>query len=364
MKPWRAMAGEPAEAYERFVEYCTLGPGRTLALLWQQTASTGSTVGDEIPASWVALASRFEWERRSAAWDSADSSHRQEIAHLRDAAERRIRLRYIQRGLTLGIRLLDAAGLDAIEADEARALAPMARQLVRDMLAAQRAESAAHFAESERKEVVYSADDFVAAERRAREALGLTFPSGRDDRDAGSLEQAVEATATSRTSPRLLVCVGDDPALEVDLAMLRGVRARAGLAFHALHRVSRASFARSLRRAREVGRPVRFVHLSCHASALGVEFVDGIADGAWLSARLEGVQVLIIAACRGDEVGDWLRVVPYVITFADDLPHADAATLTFTFWEAIAFGASPASALESALIASSPEVGEYVVRHW
>ena len=87
-------------------------------------------------------------------------------------------------------------------------------------------------------------------------------------------------------------------------------------------------------------------------------------DGNWLSERLLGVQVLVLAGCKGDGVGDWLGVVPHVITLSEDISHGDAATLTEQFWLHVAKGRTPADALSLALERCAPAVSEYVVRHW
>ena len=112
------------------------------------------------------------------------------------------------------------------------------------------------------------------------------------------------------------------------------------------------------------GRPVELVHMAVHASPEGVHFADGVVDGDWLSERLLGVRVLLLAGCEGDTVGDWLGVVPYVITLAEEITHENAATLTQHFWGAIGHGMEPDEALEDALVHCPPVVSEYVVRHW
>ena len=63
-------------------------------------------------------------------------------------------------------------------------------------------------------------------------------------------------------------------------------------------------------------------------------------------------------------MGDWLGVVPHVITLSEDISHGDAATLTEQFWLHIAKGRTPADALALALERCAPAVSEYVVRHW
>ena len=40
------------------------------------------------------------------------------------------------------------------------------------------------------------------------------------------------------------------------------------------------------------------------------------------------VIIMLLASCRGDGVGDWLGVVPHVITLSEEISHEDAAVLT------------------------------------
>ena len=152
--------------------------------------------------------------------------------------------------------------------------------------------------------------------------------------------------------------------LRIDLAALRTVKRLTGLAFHRLTDCSSNDLDAYLRRERAKGRPVVYLHLAVHAGPAGIDLADGRVDGNWLSERLLGVQVLLLAGCEGDRVGDWLGVVPYVVTLDEAIGHDDAAVLCEHFWTAIGRGEAPVSALEAALSACAPVVGEYVVRHW
>ena len=50
-------------------------------------------------------------------------------------------------------------------------------------------------------------------------------------------------------------------------------------------------------------------------------------------------------------VRDWLAVVPWVVTLREEITHGDAGTLAHYFWLAMANGARPDDALDSALVA-------------
>ncbi len=166
----------------------------------------------------------------------------------------------------------------------------------------------------------------------------------------------------------LCVCVGPDhmpgSALMLDLAALRAVRSATGLKFIRLLNATRYKFADTLRRERSLGRPVELLHLALHASPDGVEFADGVADGNWLSEWLFGVRIMLLASCEGDGVGEWLGVVPHVVTLSEEISHEDAAVLTQHFWHNIGLNMEPGAALDGALGHCPPAVGEYVVRHW
>ena len=148
------------------------------------------------------------------------------------------------------------------------------------------------------------------------------------------------------------------------LAMVRAVAIATGLHYQSIVQATRDDLETSLRRARSLGRPVTWVHMACHVSHTGVQFVDGVADGAWLSRVLMGVEVLLIAGCNGDRVGDWLAVVPHVITLSDAISHDDAATLTRHFWQFLAGGEPPTAALAQAMARCPQVLWESVVAHW
>lgn len=167
-----------------------------------------------------------------------------------------------------------------------------------------------------------------------------------------------------QNQPVLMVCVGDDPALTVDLAALRKVAVVTGMMYHRITGVTRDLFDAYMRRERSHDRQVKYLHLSVHADADGLKFGDGIVDGNWLSERLAGVVVLLLAGCEGDAVGDWLGVVPYVVSLAEAITHEDAAMLTLHFWMAIGNGLRPDNALDMALKRCPPVVSEYVTKHW
>jgi hypothetical protein len=195
-----------------------------------------------------------------------------------------------------------------------------------------------------------------------RGELGL--PVDVDIDPAGEVAQAQQEIAHLYAPKKLLALTGPDPALSIDIAALRATKADTALDFHRIENATRDDLDAYLRRERSHGRPVKYVHIASHADSAGIQFADGLADGAWLSAMLQGVQVLVLAGCRSDRVGDWLSVVPHVVSLADRISHQDAAILTQHFWSEIARGVKPGEALDAALRRCSPVVSEFVVRHW
>jgi hypothetical protein len=242
------------------------------------------------------------------------------------------------------------------EADEkqARAWLPQMRQFLLDLLVAERQEFERIDYEKNdpNNSLTITADDLRAAQRELESQMH------------GPPAEATPPLTYSPNDHTLVVCLGPDSALTLDLAVLRTVRAATGLRFIRVLNASCHKFAAMLRRERNLGHPVEFLHLALHASPAGVQFADGIADGNWLSERLFGVRVMLLASCEGDSVGDWLGVVPHVVTLSEEISHEDAAVLTQHFWHNIGLGKEPGAALDSALTYSPPAMSEYVVRHW
>ncbi len=94
------------------------------------------------------------------------------------------------------------------------------------------------------------------------------------------------------------------------------------------------------------------------------QFADNLAPGSWLSPRLAGMRVVLLAAWEGDGSGDWLQAVSHVITLRAGIAPADAAILTQRFWHNIGLDLEPGPALDEALAHCSPAAGAYVARGW
>ena len=160
----------------------------------------------------------------------------------------------------------------------------------------------------------------------------------------------------------LLAVLGTDEALQVDLSVLRGVANRTGMRLTRLMPVTKTSLDTYLSRHRAQGRPVRYVHFAVHSGPNGLQFADGIADGLWLSEVLADVDVVLIAGCQSDAIGDLIGVVDTVVSMREDVRHSDAASFAGAFWTAIGEGETPEAAYDKAL-RTVPRVSEFAELH-
>jgi len=366
---WDPRPGEPPRWYARFEVYRALGPHRTLENAFRTCAQAEGLAADRPGSIWYAVAHEWAWEARAGAWDAVEREQLRANEHERrfDARERRLAM--VDQLLQAAFRVLALANLPDMTQAEAREWVPTARLLFRDLITAEAREFGVPDPQDPGQGAqtpVFTADDLRRAQVELEEwrAAGGREPAAQDGGQGGNPAQA-QAAAPSRTPKQtLLVCVGADSALMVDLAALRAVKSATGLCFHRILDVTRDGFDAYLRRERSKGRPVELLHLAVHASHAGIHFGDGVVEGDWLSERLLGVRVMLLAGCEGDRVGDWLGVVPHVVTLAEEIAHEDAAALTQHFWCAIGRGLAPDAALDSALAHCAPVVSEYVIRHW
>jgi len=165
----------------------------------------------------------------------------------------------------------------------------------------------------------------------------------------------------------LLVVIGPDPNLQIDLVALRKVKTHTGLDFSRRLSATKEMLQADLSRARVAGSPIPYVHISAHMGPGGVQLSDGkggidLVGGAELSEILQDVQVLVMAGCESTVIGDLLGVVPYVITLKEEVTHTDAMNFTDVFWREIGSGATPDKAFYTA-IDRVPAVSEFAELH-
>lgn len=160
--------------------------------------------------------------------------------------------------------------------------------------------------------------------------------------------------------PTLLAVIGEDDALKIDLAALREVERENKMRVSRLSPVTKQRLKRLLDRYRMNERPIQYVHMAVHSSPDGLAFQGETADAAWLSENLKSVRVLVINGCRSDAVGDWIGVVPTVVTMREDVSHEDAAQFARLFWSAVADGVTPDEAYYQARDRAPQSVAEFV----
>jgi hypothetical protein len=356
-QPYERLPDEPSLWYARFEIFRRLGAQRSVAEAHRLACEAEGRKAPRSSKEWQIIARRWNWRARAEAWDAEqrEALRASEQERRLDARERRLGM--IDNLLSGVFRVLVLANLPGMEEVEARKWLPVMRLLFKDLVLLQRGELG----------------PATGVGPDGRPDPGAVAPFTADELAQAQVELddwVIEKTSESPGHPvshspkKLLALTGPDPLLSIDIAALRAVKADANLDFQRIEQATREDLDAYLRRERSHGRPVRYVHIASHADSNGVQFADGLADGSWLSAMLQGVQVLVLAGCRSDRVGDWLSVVPYVVSLTDRISHQDAAILTQHFWSGIARGLDAGDALDAALKRCSPVVSEFVVRHW
>jgi hypothetical protein len=351
---WEQRPGEPPRWYARFEQYRLLGTTRTLERAFRRCAEIEGLKATRPGAGWYDAARAWEWSARAAAWDAVERDRLRSLEEDRRFDAREARLSMIHQMLLMVFGVLEIARLPDLSLEEARSMLPMLRALFKDLLIAERVELGSPAVDVAQgvgtDSVAFTADNLLAAQRELERwqsgAVAIASP------DAGP------------APPSLLVAVGPDPVLRLDIAMLRAVEAETGLQIKVLADCTKLEFEHHLQRVRAVDRPVRWLQMSFHMRPEAVHFADGDADGDWLSSRLLGVEVLVLAGCAASDVGDWLGVVPYVISFGEAVENRAAAWFVRAFWSSLAAGATVDAALHQALERSPPVMREFVEWHW
>lgn len=166
--------------------------------------------------------------------------------------------------------------------------------------------------------------------------------------------------ATSKRKPGLVLAVGVDKMLKIDVAKLRGIKT---LRLSVIDNASKDELRGILEERRSGGSPVRLLHLSTHSGPEGVLFSDGLADGEWLSENLKDVEVLVMAGCKAHRVASLLTVVPFVVSMRAEIENTDASTFSYHFWFAIGEGQEAEDAFHYALEKSRDVVSEMAEFH-
>lgn len=162
-----------------------------------------------------------------------------------------------------------------------------------------------------------------------------------------------------RVTP-LVVAIGEDSMLQLDLAVLRAVRTHTGMELIRIDDATLGKIKAVLDRLRANGRRAN-VHLAVHSDEQGVLLGGEQIDAGDLSEILDGVQVLLIAGCESSRLGDMLGVVPFVISISVEVSHGDASSFTRLFWMEIGKGLDPEEAMKLALDRAPSGMREFVV---
>lgn len=183
-------------------------------------------------------------------------------------------------------------------------------------------------------------------------------------RSTPGAEVAAPAPSRLHLKDEILVVVGQDlPELRIDLASFRKIEAQTGLRFKRLMAPTPLKVERMLERGRASSNPVRYMHISAHAGPAGIALVDSVVDGEWLSQHLRDVEVLVIAGCESEQIGDLLGVVPFVVTMLEAVDSEDARLFGEAFWTEIGRGKQPLDAYYAALQRCPPVIGEFSQVH-
>lgn len=177
-----------------------------------------------------------------------------------------------------------------------------------------------------------------------------------------SQQPAVEAAVSAQRT--LVVCTAtDDPNFALDLASLRAVRTDTGMEISLVKEPSPDNLKKMLDRLRARGGPF-YLHLAIRTDKDGFQIGNQVVDANWLSSILDGVIILLVAGSDSDSIGDFLGVVPYVVTLNGNVQHRDVALFSRLFWIEIGRGLGPSLALKRASDRSPSSIRESLQSHW
>ena len=155
-----------------------------------------------------------------------------------------------------------------------------------------------------------------------------------------------------------LLVLGDNSFGTADRNALR----RAGVLFHRLIDGSFKSLREELQRKRSEGRQYKIVHISSHASELGIQFSDGVFTGDELSNILDDIHLLFLASCNNVSIADKvLGIVDDIIVVYENVNTNDMESFVFEFYNELKINFDIDSSFNSA-IKKVPSVAEFVDR--
>lgn len=155
-------------------------------------------------------------------------------------------------------------------------------------------------------------------------------------------------------TPLLLIGGMDDAIFNSDRQALR----RAGVSFKRLPKATKKTIADELRRRRQDGRLPPWLHIAAHAAAAGILLEDGVADPSWWHENMDGVQVIMLAACQTVAVADALAGLCTVVFVHEDIENRDASDFTYAFWRHMVEHGDPVQAYRQA-VNETPQIAEF-----
>jgi hypothetical protein len=169
------------------------------------------------------------------------------------------------------------------------------------------------------------------------------------------------------TKDILVVIGGSELSFKTDLVAIR----RSGMRTFRLMEPSKKALVSQLeRKRRSDGFTYKYLHISAHAGPEGIQIGNDIADPEWLADNLNGIEILLIAGCDGEELGDWLGgIARYVITMSepvkltDEPAQSDIGIFTEAFWKGIGNGYDVYRAFDKAISLSPVWIGEIAQIH-
>lgn len=155
--------------------------------------------------------------------------------------------------------------------------------------------------------------------------------------------------------PLLVIGGPDDAIMDDDLAAIRQAR----VAFKRIRRATRPLIEDELLRRREAGDLYRWLHVASHAGPAGIVLADGLAERAFWSETLTGIEGVFLAGCTDVAIADWLvGQVSWVLSTTEEIRSAWAGRFAKAFWETLATGKSPRLAYQAACRVV-PQFAEY-----
>lgn len=173
-----------------------------------------------------------------------------------------------------------------------------------------------------------------------------------------NVAETVKAKATITTpllpKPLLLICAMETKLCDIDRHAVR----RASVSFQRLFNATKHSIIAELRRRRQDNTLYPWLHIAAHATEQGIELLDGTADPSWWNEQLDGINVVLLAACKSAAVADALAGMATVVFVLEDIEHSDAADFTYSFWRRMKEHGDPRLAYQQAII-DVPQIAEY-----